>query len=116
MANANHHFDVLIVGSGASGLNLALELAQSACVAVVTKSELKESNTFYAQGGIAAVLDEHDSVESHIKDTIVAGAELCDDDVVRFVVEHGREAIEKLVNYGVEFTTRTNSEARKNTT
>ena len=101
---------MLIVGSGASGLNLALELAAFARVAVVTKSELKESNTYYAQGGIAAVLDEHDSVESHIQDTLVAGADLCDPDAVRFVVEHGREAIEKLVGYGVEFTQQTSDE------
>lgn len=102
---ANHpEFDVLIIGSGAAGLNLALELAEFARVAVITKSELKESNTYYAQGGIAAVLDEHDSVESHIQDTLIAGAGLCDENTVRFVVEHGREAIEKLVGYGVEFT------------
>ncbi|MCR4377010.1 MAG: L-aspartate oxidase [Rhodospirillales bacterium] len=108
---ANHpEFDVLIVGSGAAGLNLALELAEFARVAVITKSELKESNTYYAQGGIAAVLDEHDSVESHIQDTLIAGAGLCDEDTVRFVVEHGREAIEKLVAYGVQFTQQTTSE------
>jgi len=105
----NHSFDVLIVGSGASGLNLALELAAFVRVAVVTKSKLKESNTYYAQGGIAAVLDEHDSVEAHIKDTLIAGADLCDAETVRFVVEHGREAIEKLVNYGVAFTQRKDS-------
>ena len=110
MPNTTHEFDVLIVGSGAAGLNLALELSAFARVAVITKSELKESNTYYAQGGIAAVLDEHDSVESHIKDTLISGADLCDKDTVRFVVEHGRAAIEKLVGYGVEFTTRTDSE------
>ncbi|MBL4748723.1 MAG: L-aspartate oxidase [Magnetovibrio sp.] len=109
MSNDCQNFDVLIIGSGASGLNLALELSAFARVAVITKSELKESNTYYAQGGIAAVLDEHDSIEAHIKDTLIAGAGLCDKDVVRFIVEHGREAIEKLVNYGVEFTTRTAS-------
>lgn len=103
-------FDVLIVGSGASGLNLALELAEFAAVAVITKSELKESNTYYAQGGIAAVLDEHDSVKSHIQDTLVAGSGLCDEDAVRFVVEHGRQAIEKLVGYGVEFTQKKSAE------
>lgn len=108
--DTNHQFDVIIVGSGAAGLNLALELAAFARVAVVTKSDLKESNTYYAQGGIAAVLDEHDSVESHIKDTLISGADLCDADTVRFVVEHGRRAIEKLAGYGVEFTTRTASD------
>ncbi|HEY9163907.1 MAG TPA: L-aspartate oxidase [Magnetovibrio sp.] len=104
---------MLIVGSGAAGLNLALELAEFARVAVITKSALKESNTFYAQGGIAAVLDEHDSVESHIQDTLVAGAGLCDADTVRFVVEHGREAIEKLVGYGVQFTQQTSEQGVK---
>ena len=110
MSDNTHEFDVLIVGSGAAGLNLALELSAFARVAVITKSELKESNTYYAQGGIAAVLDEHDSVKSHIKDTLISGAGLCDEDTVRFVVEHGRAAIEKLAGYGVEFTTRTDSE------
>ncbi|OEJ69064.1 L-aspartate oxidase [Magnetovibrio blakemorei] len=103
--NSEHRFDVLVVGSGASGLNLALELAAFARVAVITKSELHESNTYYAQGGIAAVLDEHDSMQSHITDTLDAGAGLCDEDVVKFIVEHGRESIEKLASYGVEFTT-----------
>lgn len=109
-SDTNAKFDVLIVGSGASGLNLALELAEFARVAVITKSELKESNTYYAQGGIAAVLDEHDSVKSHIQDTLVAGGGLCDEAAVRFVVEHGRQAIEKLVGYGVEFTQKKTAE------
>ena len=107
--SAENQFDVLVVGSGASGLNLALELSAFARVGIITKAALHESNTYYAQGGIAAVLDEHDSVESHIADTLNAGAGLCDEDVVRFIVEHGREAIEKLVGYGVEFTTRNDS-------
>jgi len=107
--SSENQFDVLVVGSGASGLNLALELAAFARVAVITKSELHESNTYYAQGGIAAVLDEHDSVQSHITDTLDAGAGLCDEDVVRFIVEHGRASIEKLAGYGVEFTTQTDA-------
>ncbi len=106
-------YDVLVVGSGASGLNLALELAEFAHVALITKSELCESNTYYAQGGVAAVLDEHDSIKSHIKDTLIAGAGLCDEDAVRFVVKHGRESIEQLANYGVEFTTRTDGTGRQ---
>ena len=113
MSATSNEFDVLIVGSGASGLNLALELAAFARVAVITKSALHESNTYYAQGGIAAVLDEHDSVESHIEDTLIAGAGLCDPNAVRFVVEHGRAAIEQLAGYGVAFTQRTNSEGRQ---
>ncbi len=104
MSTSDNTFDVLIVGSGASGLNLALELSEFARVAVITKSGLHESNTYYAQGGIAAVLDEHDSIKSHIQDTLDAGAGLCDPDVVRTVVESGRVAIEKLTGYGVKFT------------
>ena len=104
--STENQFDVLVVGSGASGLNLALEMADFARVAVITKAALHESNTYYAQGGIAAVLDEHDSIESHIADTLDAGGGLCDENVVRFIVEHGRQAIETLAGYGVEFTTR----------
>jgi len=109
LSDNSFKFDAVIVGSGASGLNLALELSAFAKVAIITKSDVRESNTFYAQGGVAAVLDEHDSTQNHIKDTLIAGADLCDQESVRFVVEHGREAIEKLANFGVEFTTRTNS-------
>ncbi len=108
--STENQFDVLVVGSGASGLNLALEMADFACVAVITKSELHESNTYYAQGGMAAVLDEHDSVESHIEDTLDAGAGLCDEEVVRFIVEHGRQSVETLAKYGVEFTTQNDPE------
>lgn len=105
MSENTYTFDVLIIGSGAAGLNLALELSSSARVGLITKGDLKESNTFYAQGGIAAVLDEHDSVEAHVQDTLIAGADLCDEDTVRFIVENGRKAIEKLSDYGVDFTT-----------
>ncbi len=97
-------FDVLVIGSGAAGLNLALHIAPDARVAVISKGSIQDSNTYQAQGGIAAVLDDRDSVESHIRDTLEAGAGLCDVDAVRFVVERGREAIQKLAEYGVEFT------------
>ncbi|WP_456373980.1 L-aspartate oxidase [Thiolapillus sp.] len=98
------HYDVLILGSGAAGLSLALRLPETARIAVVSKRELKEGNTLYAQGGISAVLDEADSMESHIQDTLVAGADLCDEEIVKLVVEHGPQNIRWLLNQGVEFT------------
>lgn len=99
-----YQHDVLIIGSGASGLSLALQLAEYASVAVLSKWELTEGATFYAQGGVSAVLDTCDSVESHVEDTLAAGAGLCKPDVVRFVVEHGRESIQWLIDLGVNFT------------
>jgi len=96
--------DVLIIGSGAAGLTLALSLPETMKVAVLSKEALTEGSTFYAQGGISAVLDESDSFESHIADTLDSGAGLCDEEVVRFVVEKGPEAIDWLVKAGVPFT------------
>jgi len=99
-----YQYDVLIIGSGASGLSLALQLAEHARVAVLSKSELTEGATFYAQGGVSAVLDTCDSIDSHVQDTLNAGAGLCKPDIVRFVVEHGRESIQWLIDLGVAFT------------
>ncbi len=96
--------DVLIIGSGAAGLSLALKLADTANVAVLSKEALSEGATLYAQGGVSAVLDEHDSIESHVQDTLIAGAGLCDSDVVRFVVEQAHQSIDWLVDLGVDFT------------
>lgn len=97
-------YDVLILGSGTAGQSLALRLADRQRVAIVTKRSLADSASAWAQGGIAAVLDNTDSVEAHIQDTFTAGAGLCDAQATRFVVEHGREAIEWLINRGVPFT------------
>lgn len=99
-----YQHDVLIIGSGASGLSLALQLAEYSTVAVLSKSELTEGATFYAQGGVSAVLDTRDSIDSHVQDTLHAGAGLCDEETVRFVVEHGRESIQWLTELGVNFT------------
>jgi L-aspartate oxidase len=97
-------FDVAIVGSGLAGLSVALHLAQTRTVAIISKRALLDGASNWAQGGIAAVLDSGDSHEQHIDDTLVAGAGLCDEGATRFVVEHGREAIEWLIEQGVPFT------------
>ena len=97
-------FDVLIVGSGLAGLSVALSLAETNNVAIISKRALLDGASNWAQGGIAAVLDSGDSYEQHIDDTLVAGAGLCDDSATRYIVEHGREAIEWLIAQGVPFT------------
>lgn len=99
-----HNHDVLIIGSGAAGLGLALKLAPELKVAVLSKTAINEGSTFYAQGGISAVLSDEDSIESHIADTMDAGAGLCEESAVRRTVENGREAIEWLLELGVPFT------------
>jgi L-aspartate oxidase len=96
-------FDFLVIGSGIAGLMYALRAADHGSVAVVTKKAAAESATNYAQGGIAAVVSEDDSFESHVQDTLEAGAGLCREEVVRFVVERGPRAIEALLKVGVEF-------------
>ena len=95
--------DYLVVGSGIAGLSFALRVSQWGNVVVVTKKRDIDTATNLAQGGIAAVMDEHDSVSEHIADTMASGAGLCDADIVRKVVSSGRERVEDLVNYGVQF-------------
>ncbi len=101
------HYDVLLIGGGAAGLTLALRLAPHARIALLSKGPLSEGATFYAQGGISAVWDKSDSIESHIQDTLDAGAGLCDEAVVRYTVERGRTAVQWLMDHGVPFTRET---------
>ena len=104
--NSTDSSDVLIIGSGAAGLSVALALAERLRVVVLSKSTIEESATFYAQGGVSAVMDQSDSVESHTEDTLIAGAGLCHRPVVDHIVRHGRERIEWLIEQGVPFSTR----------
>ena len=97
--------EVLILGSGAAGLSLALRLArQGRKVMVVSKGALSSGSTLWAQGGISAVFDEDDSLENHVRDTLTAGAGLCDEAAVRFTVERGPHCIRWLLEQGVQFT------------
>ena len=108
MSISNMH-DVLIIGSGAAGLSLALRLASNGPVAIISKGPIHEGCTYYAQGGISAVLADEDSFQSHADDTMIAGAGLCNPDSVRFTVEHGPENIHWLQQLGVPFTKETDT-------
>ncbi len=97
-------FDVAIVGSGLGGLSVALHLANTRKVALISKRELKDGASSWAQGGIAAVLDSGDSHDQHFNDTLIAGAGLCDESATRFIIEQGRSSIDWLIEQGVPFT------------
>ena len=96
-------YDFLVIGSGLAGLSFALKVAKKGKVAILTKTELHETNTFYAQGGIAAVTYKPDNIEKHIQDTMIAGDGLCNEDVVRMVVEEARTQIGELIEWGTKF-------------
>lgn len=109
-----NQYDILIAGSGGAGLTLALLLADDFKVAVLSKFALTECSTYYAQGGISAVLDDkHDSIQSHIEDTLIAGAGLCDPEIVHLTVSQGRNSIEWLRKQGVNFTEERSSSGKK---
>jgi L-aspartate oxidase len=97
--------DVLIIGSGVAALALALKIDSSKRVIILTKDHVPSTNSSMAQGGIAAVMDKEDSFESHIQDTLVAGAGLCDENAVRNFIRQAPERIQDLINWGVNFDT-----------
>ena len=101
--------DVLIIGTGISGLSFAIKLAQNdpgISITLISKDQVSEGNTKYAQGGIAVVSDfEKDSFKKHIQDTLLAGDGTCDREVVKFVVEEGKDRLKELIKWGSQFDT-----------
>src|SRR5881409_886057 len=99
-------FDFLVLGSGIAGLTFALKVAPRGRVAIITKKNRAESNTNYAQGGIAAVTSKEDSFELHVRDTLESGAGLCKEEVVRTIVQEGPARVEELIQLGMRFSER----------
>src|ERR1700733_7868188 len=104
----DHRYDYVVLGSGIAGLTFALNVAERGSVAVITKKNRAESNTNYAQGGIACVTSDEDSFDLHVRDTLEAGAGLCHEDVVRGIVEEGPARIKELIELGMAFSEREN--------
>lgn len=102
--------DVLVIGSGAAGLSVALRLAERHNVIVLSKGPVNEGSTFYAQGGIAAVFDATDSVESHVEDTLIAGAGIVERQAAEFVASNARQCVQWLIDQGVAFDTQVDAE------
>ncbi len=100
----SRRFDFLVIGSGSAGLNFALQVADHGTVGIITKKDRAESNTNYAQGGIASVMDAADSYEKHIEDTLVAGAGLCKREAVELIVTEGPTVVRELMDMGAAFT------------
>src|SRR5882757_3148361 len=105
---ADHRFDYVVLGSGIAGLTFALNMAEKGSVAVITKKNRAESDTNYAQGGIACVTSTEDTFDLHVMDTLEAGAGLCREDVVRGIVEEGPARIKELIELGMSFSEREN--------
>jgi L-aspartate oxidase len=103
MGNLHQQTDYIVIGSGIAGLRAAIDLAEAGQVTVFTKSQITESNSMYAQGGIAAAIGSNDAVEKHYSDTMAAGAGLCDAPAVRILVEEGPAEIDKLLGWGADF-------------
>src|SRR5262249_8730551 len=99
-------YDFVVIGSGIAGLSFALKAAKHGSVAVITKRKGSDTNTAWAQGGIACVTSDEDSFELHVRDTLEAGAGLCDEPVVRTIVTEGPERLRELAELGVEFDQR----------
>ena len=99
----NKQVDFLVIGSGMAGLTYALKVAEKGSVCIVTKDIPEESNTAYAQGGIAGVWEDSDDIEKHIEDTLNAGAGLNNKKIVRIVVSEAKDRIEELISYGTRF-------------
>src|SRR5436190_24233025 len=99
-------FDFIVLGSGIAGLSFALKVAEHGRVAIITKKNRADSNTNWAQGGIAAVTSKEDSIEMHVRDTLEAGAGLCKEEVVRTIVREGPALIQELIALGTHFTER----------
>ena len=95
--------DFLVIGSGSAGMRCAIEANQHGDVLLVTKSAISESNTRYAQGGIAVAMNDDDRLDFHVQDTLQAGAGLCDEAAVRIMVEEGVSRVMELINWGAEF-------------
>ncbi len=104
IARMESNYDVVIVGTGLAGLSTALRLAGERRILLIDKQTLGAGASDWAQGGIAAVVDPSDSVEAHVRDTLVAGAGLCDEAATRHILEHGAEAVRWLIEQGVAFT------------
>jgi L-aspartate oxidase len=99
-------FDHLVIGSGAAGLTTALRLSKLGTVAIITKQELDQTNTKRAQAGVACVVHDEDTYQEHFKDTLYAGAHMCNEKAARKIIKNGPECIEELISYGIHFTTR----------
>src|SRR5262245_976678 len=103
MDTLNNPTDYIVIGSGIAGLRAAIDLAEAGRVIIFTKSQITESNSMYAQGGIAAAIGGNDNVDNHYADTIAAGSGLCDPEAVRVLVQEGPMEIERLLEWGADF-------------